>query len=79
MKTILISAAFAVFVSGTAFARVVLVSPTVQLNEAKIPQEHRAARLDSLTPGGASCSTRYVTTTRVDGSSTTRKSVNCDE
>ena len=79
MKTILISAAFAVFISGTAFGRVVIMSPTGQLNEAKIPQEHRAARLDSLTPGGASCSTRYVTTTRVDGSSTTRKSVNCEE
>jgi hypothetical protein len=79
MKTILTSAAFAVFISSAAFARVVVVSPTVQLHEAKIPQEHRAARLDSLTPGAASCSTKYVTTTRVDGSSATRKSVNCEE
>jgi hypothetical protein len=79
MKTILTSAAFAVFISSAAFARVVVVSPTVQLHEAKIPHEHRAARLDSLTPGGAACSTKYVTTTRVDGSSATRKSVNCEE
>jgi hypothetical protein len=79
MKTILISAAFTVFISGAAFARVVVVSPTGQAHEAKIPQGPHAARLDSLTPGGASCSTRYVTTTRVDGGSITRKSVNCEE
>ncbi len=79
MKTILISAAFAVFISGAAFARVVVMSPTEQLHEAKIPQDHRAARLDSVGSGGASCSTKYVTTIRVDGSSATRKSVNCEE
>jgi hypothetical protein len=79
MKTILISAAFAVFISGTAFGRVVVVSPTAQLHGAKVPADHRAAQLDSPVPGGASCSTKFVTTTRGDGSSTTRKSVNCEE
>jgi hypothetical protein len=79
MKTILISAAFAVFISGTAFGRVVIMSPTGQLHAAMIPADHRAAQLGSLVPGGASCSTKFVTTTRVDGSSATRKSVNCEE
>jgi hypothetical protein len=79
MKTILMSAAFAVFISGTAFGRVVIMSPIAQVHAAKIPTEHRAAQLGSLVPGGASCLTKYVTTTRGDGSSTTRKSVNCEE
>ena len=76
MKTILISAAWAVFISGPAFSRVVALSPTVQLESRKAVAEHRAAQLGSLAPGGvASCSTKYVTTSRGDGSSTTRKSV----
>ena len=79
MRTTLISAAFAVFISGTAFGRVVMMGPTVQLHAAKILAERRAAQLGSLVPGGASCLTKYVTTIRGDGSSTTRKSVNCEE
>jgi hypothetical protein len=80
MKTILISAALAVFISEPAFSRVVMLSPTVQLHGAKAFAEDRAAQLDSRAPGGvASCSTKYVTTTRGDGSSTTRQSVNCEE
>jgi hypothetical protein len=79
MKIILISAALAVFISGTAFGRAVIMSPTAQLHAAKIPAEHRAAQLGTFAPGGASCLTKYVTTIRGDGSSTTRKSVNCEE
>jgi hypothetical protein len=79
MKTFLISSAFAVFISGTAFGRVVVVSPTAQLHAAKIPADHRAAQLGSPVLGGGSCSTKFVTTTRANGSSTTRKSVNCEE
>jgi hypothetical protein len=45
MKTILMSAAFAVFVLGTAFGRVVIMTPTVQLHAAKVLTEHRAAQL----------------------------------
>jgi hypothetical protein len=80
MKMMLISAALAIFTSGSAFSRVVVLSPTVQPHETKGLAEHRAAQLDSLAPGGvASCSTKYVTTTRGNGSSATRKSVNCEE
>ena len=80
MKMILISAALAVFISGPAFSRVVVLSPTVQLHESKALAKHRAAQLDSPAPvGDGSCSTKYVTTSRGDGSSTTRKSVNCEE
>ena len=80
MKIMLISVASAIFISGTAFAREVIVSPIVPFHRASIPAEHRAAQLEGAAREGVVlCTTRYVTTTRGDGSSTTRKSVNCEE
>jgi hypothetical protein len=80
MKTLLISAASLIFISGTALAREVILTPSVPFHAASAPAEHRAARLESpVREGAVFCSTMYVTTTRGDGSSATRKSVNCDE
>ena len=80
MKTLLIFAASLIFISGTAFAREVILTPSVTFHRASAPAEHRAARLESPAREGAVlCSTTYVTATRADGSSVTRKSVNCDE
>jgi hypothetical protein len=78
MKTILTSVALAVLISGPALSRVVALSPTAQHHESKALAEHRVAQLGSLASGVGSCSTKYVTTTRGDGS-TTRKSVYCEE
>ena len=78
MKIMLISvAASVIFISGTAFTREIDVSPTVPLHGARTLSEHRAVRLDG--PARYGCTTLYVTTTRSDGLSTTRKSVNCEE
>jgi hypothetical protein len=80
MKTLLISAASLIFISGTALAREVILTPSVPFHAASAPAEHRTVRLESLArAAGVFCSTTYVTTTRGDGSSATRKSVNCDE
>jgi hypothetical protein len=80
MKTLLISAASLIFIFGTALAREVILTPSVPFDGASAPAEHRAARLESpVREGAVFCSTMYVTTTRGDGSSATRKSVNCDE
>jgi hypothetical protein len=77
MKIMLISVASAMFISGTALTREIDVSPTVPLHGAHAVAEHRAVRLESGARNG--CSTLYVTTTRSDRLSTTRKSVNCEE
>jgi hypothetical protein len=80
MKTLLISAASLIFISGTPFAREVILTPTVPFYASSAPAERRTARLEAPARKGAVlCSTMYVTTTRGDGSSATRKSVNCDE
>jgi hypothetical protein len=80
MKITLISAALAIFISGTVLAREVIVSPIVTPHGASAIAEHRTAQLENAAREGAVlCTTRYVTTTRGDGSSTTRKSVNCEE
>ena len=80
MKIILISAASAIFISGTALAREVIVSPIVTFHGASTIDEHRTAQLVSAAGDGVVlCTTRYVTTIRGDGSSSTRKSVNCEE
>jgi hypothetical protein len=76
MKTLLISAASLIFISGTALAREVTVSPTVTSHAASA--ERRAAQLESR-EGGVSCTTKYITIAHGDGSSATRKSVNCEE
>jgi hypothetical protein len=71
---------FGNFYFRKAFAREVIVSPIVPFHRASTLAEHRAAQLESAAREGVVlCTTRYVTTTRGDGSSTTRKSVNCEE
>ena len=77
MKTLLISAASLIFISGTALAREV-VSPTVTSHASGAVAERRAAQLENR-EGGVLCTTKYITITRPDGSSATRKSVNCEE
>ncbi len=80
MKTLLISAASLIFISGTALTREVVLAPAVTLHAVSAPAEHRTARLESpVREGEISCSTMDVTTRRPDGSDATRKSVNCDE
>jgi hypothetical protein len=78
MKTLLISAASLIFISGMAFAREVIVSPTVTSHAAGGLAERRGAQLENR-EGGVLCTTKYITITRPDGSSSTRKSVNCEE
>jgi hypothetical protein len=78
MKTMLVSAASLIFISGTALAREVIASPTVASHAASA--ERRAAQLESgAREGGVLCTTKYITIARDDGSSATRKSVNCEE
>jgi hypothetical protein len=79
MKTMLISAASVIFISGTALAREFVVSPAVTSHGAGALAEHRAARLEGSSKGGVPCTTKYITITRGDGSNVTRKSVNCEE
>ena len=80
MQIMLISAASAIFISGTALACQVIVSPIFTFHGASTIAEPRAAQLESAAREGVVlCTTRYVTTTRGDGNSTTRKSVNCEE
>jgi hypothetical protein len=80
MKIILIPAASAILISGTALASEVIVSPIVTFHRASTIAEPRAAQLERAARDGVVlCTTRYVTTTRSDGSSSTRKSVDCEE
>ena len=80
MKIMLISAVSAIFISRTALACQVIVSPIVTFHGASTIAEPRAAQLESAARDGVVlCTTRYVTTTRSDGSSSTRKSVDCEE
>jgi hypothetical protein len=78
MKTLLISAASLIFISGTALAREVITSPTVTSHAASASAEHRAAQLERR-EAGVFCTTKYITMPHGDGSSATRKSVNCEE
>jgi hypothetical protein len=80
MKTMLISGASLIFISGTALAREVIVSPVVPSHGAGAVAEHRTAQLQGASrEGGVPCTTKYITITRGDGSSETHKSVNCEE
>jgi hypothetical protein len=79
MKKALIFTASLLFISGTALARGVIVSPTASFHGASTLAEHRAAQLEGARKGGVFCTTKYITITRDDGSSATRKSVNCEE
>jgi hypothetical protein len=74
MKTLLIYAASLIFISGTALAREVILTPSVPFHGASAPAEHRDARLESpVREGAVFCSAMYVTTIRGDGSSATRQ------
>jgi hypothetical protein len=55
------------------------MSSSVPSHEASILAEHRAAQLDGAREGGVFCTTKFITITHGDGSSITRKSVNCEE
>jgi hypothetical protein len=79
MKTMLIAAASLIFISGMALAREVIVSPLVTSHGASALTEHRVVQVEGAREGGVFCTTKYITITRGEGSSTTRKSVNCEE
>jgi hypothetical protein len=53
--------------------------PTASFHGASTLAERRAAQLEGAREGGVLCTTKYITITRGDGSSATRKSVNCEE
>ncbi len=77
MKMNLISAALAIFISGTAFAREVTESSVVTIHPSV---ERHAAQLNGVDrESNVLCRMRYITTTNDDGNKTTRKSVDCEE
>ncbi len=78
MKTMLIFAAYLIFISGATSAREVMVGSTVAAHAASPLAERHAGQFES-SEGGVSCTTKYITIARVDGSSAIRKSVNCEE
>jgi hypothetical protein len=78
MKTMLILAASATFMFGTAFAREVVVGTIVPSHVAKITAEHRVAQFNSIGEGGILCTTEYVPT-RDDKGWYLRKAVDCEE
>jgi hypothetical protein len=80
MKTMLISAASLIFISGTALAREVILSPIAPPHSSSSVTAHRVVQLDgAIQQGGVACTIKSVTITRSNGSSETRKSVNCEE
>jgi hypothetical protein len=80
MKRILISVACAIFISGTAQAREVTVSPTVAVHAPSVSAARRVAQLDSAAHEGvAPCTMTYISRLRSDGASYIRKSVDCEE
>ncbi len=80
MKAMLISAASLIFISGTALAREVTLSPIAPPHGAGAVAEHRTVQLEGADrQGGVPCTTKYITIARGDGSSETHKSVNCEE
>jgi hypothetical protein len=79
MKRTLIFAAGAMFIFATADAREVIVNPT-STPHAAIAAGHRVAELDSaVLTRQAPCRRMYVATTRRDGTSYIRESVDCQE
>jgi hypothetical protein len=80
MKRMLISAACAIFIFGTACAREVTASPTFILHGATIIATRRVAQLNT-TPREViePCTTKFITTSRSEGAVTTRESVDCEE
>ena len=78
MKTVLISAASATFMFGTAFALEAAVDTIGPSHVARITAEHRIAQFNSTGEGGILCTTEYVPT-RDDRGWYLRKAVDCEE
>jgi hypothetical protein len=77
MKRMLISAACAIFIFGTACAREVTRSPTFIIHGATIISARRVAH-SAVGEGGVACTTEYIPT-RDDRGWYVRKSVDCEE
>jgi hypothetical protein len=76
MKTTLISAASALLMFGTAFAREATVGQIVPRHGESTVVESLVVRLDS---DGVRCAHRNITTTTAEGERSIRKSVDCEE
>ena len=76
MKTTLISAASALLMLGTAFAREATVGQIVPRHGESTVVESLVVRLNS---DGVRCAHRNITTTTAEGDRNTRKSVDCEE
>ena len=80
MKIMLISAVSLIFISGTTLGHEVILSPIAPSHGVSAVTGHRVVELDgAIRQGGVPCTMKSVTVTRSDGSSETRKSVNCEE
>jgi hypothetical protein len=79
MKRMLISAACAIFIFGTACAREATKSPTFILHAATIASARRVAQLNiAVGEGGVLCTTEYIPT-RDERGWYVRKYVDCEE
>jgi hypothetical protein len=76
MNTTLISAASALLMFGTSFAREATVGRIVTLHGKSTVVESLVVRLNS---DGVRCAHRNITTITADGDRNTRKSVDCEE
>ena len=78
MKTMLIAAASAISMLGSALAREAAVSPILSPHEASVAAERRVAQFASTGEGGIPCTTEYMLTH--DGRGWyLRKEVDCEE
>jgi hypothetical protein len=78
MKTMLIAAASAISMLGSALAREAAVSPILSPHEASIAAERRVAQFASAGEGGIPCTTDYILT-HDDRGWYLRKEVDCEE
>lgn len=79
MKRMIMSAACAIFIFGTAFAREVTASPTFVLHGASAIAARRAAQLyGDAFRSGVQCTTEYIPT-HDDRGWYVRKYVDCEE
>jgi hypothetical protein len=78
MKTMLIAAASAISMLGSALAREAAVSPILSPHEASIAAERRVAQFASTGEGGIPCTTEYILT-HDDRGWYLRKEVDCEE
>jgi hypothetical protein len=78
MKTMLIAAASAISMLGSALAREAAVSPIVSPLGASPAAERRVAQFKSIGEGGIPCTTNYILT-RDNRGWYLRSEVNCEE